>query len=311
MTNEYVNVDTRWARRLRRGERPDETDLREHLLAVHQRHTGFTESCAGRCRDANGRNSYEWLAEAIDPSRHRRVLDLACGSGALTALCHQRYAGQVTLIGVDMSSDELLLARQRIPDETVMLHRGLAQEMSFIADASIDVVLCHWALPLMDPLQPVLDEVRRVLRPGGVFAAIVDGDLGAAPGYGELHHLIYGWVQREYPGYGAIDMGDARVRTTAALEELVQAVFDDAQVQIEPAVVSLHAAPDTLAREAAGFFYASFVLSASAHGQMLRELEAFFAAQQSNGQSRFAMPINRLLVRQPSDDVSLQTEMNI
>jgi ubiquinone/menaquinone biosynthesis C-methylase UbiE len=302
MTHEYVNVNTRWAQRLQCGEQPNETDLREHLLAVHQRHAGFTESCAGRCRDARGRNSYEWLAETIDPSRHRQVLDLACGSGVLTALCHQRYAGQMAFIGVDMSAHELLLARQRIPDETVIFHRGLAQEMDFIPDASIDVVLCHWALPLMDPLQPVLDEVRRVLRPGGVFAAIVDGDLAAAPGYGELHHLIYGWVQQEYPSYGTIELGDTRVRTTAALEELVQAVFDDAQVQIEPAVVSLHAAPDTLAREAAGFFYASFVLSASVHAQMLSELEALFTAQKLNGQSRFAMPINRLLVRQPPDD---------
>jgi hypothetical protein len=44
---------------------------------------------------------------------------------------------------------------------------------------------------------------------------------------------------------------------------------------------------------------------------MLRELEALFAAQKLSGQSRFAMPINRLLVRQPSDDVLLQTEINI
>ena len=298
--NEFINVDTRWTQRLRCSERPSEVELREHLLAVHRHHTGFTESCARRCRDASGRNSYEWLAEAIDPNRHRRVLDLACGSGALTALCYQRYGGGIALIGVDMSSSELALARQQVPDEAVELHCGMAQEMGFIADASIDVVLCHWALTLMDPVEPVLTEVRRVLRPDGVFAAVIDGELTAAPGYSELHHLIYSWVQREYPGYGTVDMGDARVRTTAALAALMQEFFDGAQIQIEPAVVSLRATPDLLAREASGFFYASFVLSAPAHAQMLRELEALFTAQGLNGRSRFAMPINRLVVQQPS-----------
>ncbi len=125
--NKFINVDTRWTQRLRCSERPSELELREHLLAVHRRHAGFTESCARRCRDANGRNSYEWLAEAIDPNHHRRVLDLACGSGALTAHCYQRYGGQIALIGVDMSSSELALARQKVPDEAVELHCGMAQ----------------------------------------------------------------------------------------------------------------------------------------------------------------------------------------
>jgi SAM-dependent methyltransferase len=298
--DKLVNGDTRWMHRLRCGERPSEAELREHLLSVHRHHAGFTESCARRCRDARGRNSYEWLAETVDPSCHRQVLDVACGSGALTALCHQRFGQQIELIGVDMSPDELALARQRVSEEAVLLHCGLAQEMDFIADASIDVVLCHWALTLMDPVEPVLAEVRRVLRPDGVFAAIVDGEMATAPGYAELHELIYGWVQREYPGYGESDMGDPRVRTTAALVALAQELFDGAQVHIEPSVVRQHGAPDVLAREAAGFFYASFALSAPVHAEMLSELAALFAAQGLGGSSHFAMPINRLVVRQPS-----------
>jgi len=295
--NEYVHLDTPWTQRLRHSEQPSGADLREHLLMVHQHHAGFTESCASRCRDASGRNSYEWLAEIVDPSRHHRVLDLACGSGVLTALCHQRYGEQIALSAVDMSDHELALARQRVPEGSVAFYRGLAQDMSFLDDASIDVVLCHWALTLMDPVEPVLREVSRVLCPSGVFAAIIDGELAASPGYNELHEVIYRWVQQEYPSYGAIDMGDARVRTTAALAVLVQSIFEDAEIQIEPGIVNYHAAPKVLAREAAGFFYASFVLSPTAHTRMLSELEEIFTAQGLNGQSRFEMPINRLSVR--------------
>ncbi|MGF1525753.1 MAG: class I SAM-dependent methyltransferase [Candidatus Competibacterales bacterium] len=293
----FVPLDTPWVRRVRRGERPSAAELQEHLLAVHRHHAGFTESCAGRCRDAQGRNSYQWLAEAVDPHCHRRVLDLACGSGPLTAWCRQRFGAAVALTGVDMSPEELALARLRIPDPDVVLHCGLAQQLDFLDDASVDAVLCHWALTLMDPVEPVLAEVRRVLGEGGIFAAIVDGERTSAPGYDELHHLIYGWVQREYPGYGTIDLGDVRVRTTAELTALVVETFPTAAVRVEPGVVYLEAPSEVLAREAVGFFYAAFVLSAEAHRQMLAEVENWFIRRGLvEGRGRFAMPINRLVV---------------
>jgi len=296
---EFIRVDTRWSQRLRSNEQPSRAELHDHLLTVHRHHAGFTESCAGSCRDAHGRNSYEWLLEVVDPCRHRQVLDLACGSGALTALCRQRFGQRVALTGVDMSTDELALARQRIPDPDVKLHHGMAQDMGFLSEGSIDVVLCHWALTLMDPIEPVLAEIRRVLRSGGIVAAIVDGEPSAASGYDELNDLVYGWVQREYPGYGRVDLGDSRVRSSAPLTALMEASFDGADVRIEPAVVSLHAPPEMLAREAAGFFYASFVLSPPARRQMLNEITALFAGQAIDGQCRFSMPINRLVVSRP------------
>ncbi len=294
--SERITIDSNWIRSLRRGQPPSHTDLREHLLAVHRHHAGFTEALAWQCRDASGRNSYEWLAELVDPDRHQRLLDMACGSGVLIAVCHQRYRSKVALLGVDMSADELALARQRVPDKDVKLHHGVAQDMSFIANESIDVVLCHWALTLMAPVEPVLIEVRRVLSRNGMFAAIVDGEMSAAPGYAELHHIIYGWVQREYPDYGEIELGDARVRMSKALIRLMEKSCLGAKVKIEPAVVNLYAAPSVLAREVAAFFYATFVLSTPNHQRMLDELERHFAAQGHHDRSRFALPINRLIV---------------
>jgi ubiquinone/menaquinone biosynthesis C-methylase UbiE len=296
---EVTQVDTPWARCVQRCERPSQAELREHLLEVHRQHPGFTEACAANCRDASGRNSYEWLAEVVDPAEHRILLDLACGSGVLTALCHERFGGQIALIGVDMSADELALARRRVPDPAVALHQGMAQDLGFIADHSIDVVVCHWALTLMDPIEPVLAEVRRVLRPNGILAAITDGELSTAPGYDELHQLIYGWVQREYPGYDEIELGDQRVRTTAALTELVANSLPGADIRVEAAVVAQHGAPDALALEAAGFFYAAFLLSQPSRTRMLREIAGLFAREGRDGLGRFSMPINRLIVRLP------------
>jgi len=296
--NDCSPTRTTWVRRLRLGERPSQADLRAHLLAVHHENAGFTETCAGGCRDAQGRTSYEWLVELIDPARDQRLLDLACGSGRLLALCAERFAPAIALTGVDMSPDELGLARLRLGESAVELREGLAQDLAFLADGSFDAVLCHWALTLMDPVRPALKEVRRVLRPGGLFAAIVDGDMEAATGYEEIHRLIYARVQREVTRYGEIDLGDPRVREGGALLDLVRDVFGgDSLARIETNVMRLHGAPEMLAREAAGFFYASYVLSAEDRMEMLKELEALIAALAGDELPTFAMPISRLVVR--------------
>ena len=300
--NMRTNVRSCWTQSLQRGEQPSHANLREHLLAVHRDHAGFTESCAGRCQDALGRNTYELLANVVDPTKHSNILDLACGSGVLLEICRYRCGPDATLTGVDMSAEELALARQRDPLSTIQLHQGVAQDLHFIGDGTIDVVLCHWALTLMDQVPLVLREIRRVLKPDGFFAAIIDGDPATAPGYSEVHDLIYTIVQDEYPHYGAIDLGDPRVRTAQAMKQLALGSFEGARVDIEPLVLNLHASPDVLAREAAGFFYASFVLPPLAHRRMLRELEAFFTRQQTDDGSRFALPVNQLVVRQCPDE---------
>ncbi len=288
-----------WTHSLQRGEKPTNESLREHLLTVHREHAGLTETCAQLCRDDEGRNTYDMLASLIDPKRDRAVLDLACGSGVLIELCHRLYGGRIKLIGVDMSLDELSLARRRVPNKNVHLHQGLAQNLSFVKDASLDVALCHWALTLMDPIAPVLDELSRTIARGGVFGAITDGDMTNAPDYAEVHRLIYDFVQREYPSYAAFELGDPRVRSSAELISLVETAFDGADIQVKPSLLKWKASARVLAREVAGFFYATYVLSSQLRIELMRELRAFFDAQSPGKQACFFMPVNMLLVRKP------------
>lgn len=296
MTYAFTRIDTDWTRALRRGDTPSRAQMREHLLEVHRTYAGFTESCALRCRDAQGRNSYEWLAELVDPERHDAVLDLGCGSGILGEICLQSPYVE-SLIGVDMSAAELALAERRLSDERATFHRGLAQHLDFLERDEVDVVLCHWALTLMDPVEPVLSEIARVMRPGGVFGAIVDGDLRTGEGYDELNSLIFSHVAAECPGYADTDLGDPRVRSTEELVALVSDSIEGCGVVAEPGVVALTGTPATIAKEAVRFFYASFVLDRDVHRTMAGEVEAFFEARSEDGEARFEMPINRLVVR--------------
>jgi SAM-dependent methyltransferase len=289
---------TAWAQTVRRGAQPTALELRDHLLTVHKANAGFTESCARRCRDSLGRNSYEWLADVVDPAVHRSVLDLACGSGPLIEHCFARFGGDMSLTGVDMSADELALARARLGNGSVRFHQGFAQALDVFAPASVDVVLCHWALTLMDPVEPVLTEARRLLRDGGVFAAIVDGDTQADPSYSAVNDVVYRWVQREFPRYGEVELGDPRVRRAGDLADLARRAFGTDAVAIDAGVFVLEGESEAIAREAAGFFYSSFVLSPEAHAAMLEELSTLLCG--ADGSGRFSMPVNRLVVRLPA-----------
>lgn len=290
------SFQTDWTHSLERGAVPDSEALRAHLRAVHRDHAGFTESCAMQCRDTAGRTSYEWLAEAVRSDKHRIMLDVACGSGPLLQLCHETLPPELRLIGIDMSPDELALARNRLPEGRVELIEAEAQKLDFLEDDSVDIALCHWALTLMDPVLPVLTELARVVAPGGRFAALVDGPMDAAPGYEAVHDLIYSHVQARLPDYGLRDLGDPRIRNAKSLVSLVEDTFPGSSVNVETEVVTMSGPPRVVAAEASGFFYAAFVLSPSERVQMLDDLAALLAVQSSGRATTFNMPVNRIMV---------------
>ena len=304
MTNKNINnqavLNSTWTESLANNQQPDGKALLTHLKTVHKNNAGFTEKCPSICRDKAGRNSYEWLAEIVPNTDGIRVLDLACGSGPLLKILYDRNKN-LRLKGVDMCPEELALAKARLPDGVVDLFELKAQNLEAIDDNSIDVVLCHWALTLMNPITPVLNEVSRVLSSGGRFAALVDGPMNAAPKYSDVHNLIYQFVQAKLPKYGEIDLGDPRIRNTDRSKNLLHEAFPDAKVNIETSVVFMEGPVTEVAETAAGFFYASFILPPETRRIMLSELSNLLAISKQSGdperQGRFSMPINRIVIR--------------
>lgn len=97
-----------------------------------------------------------------------QVLDLCCGSGQTTRFLVEKSA-QVT--GLDASPRSIARAQQNVPQASYV--QAWAEAMP-LADASFDLVHSSVALHEMQPeqLQQILQEVHRVLRPGGVFACV-------------------------------------------------------------------------------------------------------------------------------------------
>ena len=128
---------------------------RPYLEAFHHQRPGVTERVLGHCVDQAGVNPYQWVAETVEPDAV--MLDLACGSGPF----HDLTTGP--WVGMDVSSAELDQAAVRGASPLVL---GDAANLPFAA-ASFDAVVCSMALMLTQPLENVLRETTRVLRPSG------------------------------------------------------------------------------------------------------------------------------------------------
>ncbi len=106
----------------------------------------------------------EWLAQRMDSQA--RILDHGCGYGRL--LEQLSAAGYENAVGVDFSEKMLVQCRSRSPQLTLVRNDG--QTLPF-RDRAFDAVLLFTVLtciPGDDDQKRLLEEVRRVLRPGGI-----------------------------------------------------------------------------------------------------------------------------------------------
>lgn len=118
-----------------------------------------------------------WSIDLIDRARPQpgeRVLDLACGTGALAREAVKRIAPTGSVVGVDISPDMLRVASEVVGtgDGLVQWQLASAETLPF-PDDSFDVALCQQGLQFFPDKQGALREMWRVLRPGGRVALSV------------------------------------------------------------------------------------------------------------------------------------------
>jgi ubiquinone biosynthesis O-methyltransferase len=95
------------------------------------------------------------------------VLDLGCGGGFMSEALATRGA---KVIGVDVSAGAIGIAKRHAASSGLPIRYLVASgEELPLPDASVDCVVCVDVLEHVHSLDQVLDEIRRVLRPGGVF----------------------------------------------------------------------------------------------------------------------------------------------
>jgi len=118
----------------------------------------------------------------------QRVLDVACGTGALTRAAARRSGPTGSVVGLDASEEMLAVARVQLPSVEWLL--GRAEALPF-ADASFDRVVSQFGLMFFEDPALALAEMRRVLRREGRLAVAVCDAIDHSPGYAVLAELLH------------------------------------------------------------------------------------------------------------------------
>lgn len=140
------------------------------MATIVERFSGFAEHY-DLGRPAPPPALVELLSALAGVTRPGLVVDLGCGSGLSTRFWAP-YASQV--IGLDATPDMFEYARSHNPYNNVSFHLAFAQQTG-LPDACADIITCCQAFHWMEPNE-TLAEIARLLRPGGVFAAVDHDD---------------------------------------------------------------------------------------------------------------------------------------
>jgi demethylmenaquinone methyltransferase/2-methoxy-6-polyprenyl-1,4-benzoquinol methylase len=114
--------------------------------------------------------AYDRLVCSVDEGK--RVLDVGCGTGALSLRAARRGA---RVLGVDVNPEMLAVAKARVEQEGLTTRVELREmgvaEIDHLETGSFDVVMSGLCFSELgeDEIAFALREIRRILQPGGVL----------------------------------------------------------------------------------------------------------------------------------------------
>lgn len=138
----------------------------------------------------------EWLVETAQIPDGAKVLDVACGRGAVLFPAAERVGPSGYITGIDLAEGmarETQMEIQRRGLKQAEARQMDAENLSF-PDSSFDFVVCGFSLQFFPHLERALSEFRRVLKPGGHIAVTTwGGDDDGWDWYADLR-TMYGAV---------------------------------------------------------------------------------------------------------------------
>jgi ubiquinone/menaquinone biosynthesis C-methylase UbiE len=129
----------------------------------------------------------DWAFNQIELSGSERALDAGCGSGAwLFPLASRLAQGGGSVVGLDFSEGMLADIRDEANKySNLELQLGDVQYLQF-ADDSFDFVMANFMLYHVSDINKALQELKRILKPGGKLMAATNSQLSMGPLW-EIH----------------------------------------------------------------------------------------------------------------------------
>jgi len=123
--------------------------------------------------EAHGRTA---VIEWVEPTPGKRILDLACGPGTLTYLIAASVSPGGEVVGIDLATGMIELARRDAPQGLPLRFELMDMEDLRFPDHSFDAAVSGHGFQFVPDLRRALAETRRVLKPGARMAASVPVD---------------------------------------------------------------------------------------------------------------------------------------
>jgi ubiquinone/menaquinone biosynthesis C-methylase UbiE len=152
--------------------------------------------------DANSRYAYDRKMVALrrrlvaDHAEGGDVLDLGCGTGVYLAAAAD---GAGRTVGVDFSRSMLSVAAARAGDRAELVQADVGA-LPF-RDESFDLVYSFATLYYVADLQSALDDVARVLRPGGVAVLELGNRRSLNSLVSDVQFRHAGWAEPHYVAF--------------------------------------------------------------------------------------------------------------
>ena len=127
------------------------------------------------------------VAPLLDLPQSAQALDVGCGYGGLT-LSLAKAAADSWVLGIDLEAQAIAEAARLAEELNVMnvgFREGDATALPFEAD-TFDLVCCQTLLTHVPEPMAVLQEMIRVLKPGGTLFTVEYHNLGMVSAYDEL-----------------------------------------------------------------------------------------------------------------------------
>jgi ubiquinone/menaquinone biosynthesis C-methylase UbiE len=125
----------------------------------------------------------ESLLERAGVQPDSRVLDVACGTGAVARIAARLAGAGGAVTAIDLGEPTLAIARSRRSERgaaPIEYRRSDAEELPF-AESIFDVAVCQQGLQFFPDRPRALAEMRRVLKAGGRLAIATWTDIAGSP----------------------------------------------------------------------------------------------------------------------------------
>jgi len=212
---------------LRRSKKPTHSEYKKRLIKTWNEiapryHKRWAKNNIGPFRSSSE------LVRLANIQPGHAVLDLACGTGAITKKIARKVGASGKVIGVDSSISAIKIAKREINNKTNL--DFVLSDAEFIRfNKKFDVVTCQYAMFFFPNAQKVLQNIRQYLKKNGIIALTLHGNKGTVPYFSSILDVVTKFIP-DYTPQGTPNLD--RFGTKDQLKKIIsRADFTNIKIQ--------------------------------------------------------------------------------